>query len=239
MKRKISIIPPIIPFGLAISMASVSAEAALSSNALLAFDAGTQSCDSSTGICQVTGSYFGVDTNQDGVVSAYESQGISPGSDGGLLVGQAQIASGSHSGYPDGTEVAPFDAAWAFLGNTGMHQSLTPTNILSDDGMGNVLLDFSGWGATWNGIPNINLGVAPDGSPGVAVVKCGVDCSLGDSFSLDYSAVVPLDDPSNFGGVLWRIHLEGTVSAVPVPAAVWLFGSGLLGLLGFMRRRRQ
>ncbi len=28
------------------------------------------------------------------------------------------------------------------------------------------------------------------------------------------------------------------VSAVPVPAAVWLFGGGLLGLAGFARRRR-
>ncbi len=30
-----------------------------------------------------------------------------------------------------------------------------------------------------------------------------------------------------------------TVSAVPVPAAAWLFGSGLLGLVGVARRRRQ
>jgi len=27
------------------------------------------------------------------------------------------------------------------------------------------------------------------------------------------------------------------VSAVPIPAAVWLFGSGLLGLVGFARKR--
>ena len=31
---------------------------------------------------------------------------------------------------------------------------------------------------------------------------------------------------------------SGDVSAVPVPAAVWLFGSGLLGLLGVARRKR-
>jgi hypothetical protein len=28
-----------------------------------------------------------------------------------------------------------------------------------------------------------------------------------------------------------------SISAVPVPAAVWLFGSGLLGLIGVARRR--
>ena len=31
---------------------------------------------------------------------------------------------------------------------------------------------------------------------------------------------------------------SGDVSAVPVPAAVWLFGSGLMGLLGLARRKR-
>ena len=29
------------------------------------------------------------------------------------------------------------------------------------------------------------------------------------------------------------------VSAIPVPAAVWLFGSGLLGLVGVARRRKS
>ena len=32
-------------------------------------------------------------------------------------------------------------------------------------------------------------------------------------------------------------YINGSVSIVPVPAAVWLFGSGLLGLLGFARRK--
>jgi len=30
---------------------------------------------------------------------------------------------------------------------------------------------------------------------------------------------------------------NGTVSAVPVPSAIWLFGSGLLGLIGISRRK--
>jgi len=33
----------------------------------------------------------------------------------------------------------------------------------------------------------------------------------------------------------WAVQ-SGDVSAVPVPAAVWLFGSGLIGLIGFARR---
>ncbi len=35
------------------------------------------------------------------------------------------------------------------------------------------------------------------------------------------------------------VSYVGQVSAVPVPAAVWLFGSGLLGLVGISRRRKQ
>lgn len=32
--------------------------------------------------------------------------------------------------------------------------------------------------------------------------------------------------------------LEVTISAVPIPAAVWLFGSGLLGFIGIARRKK-
>jgi hypothetical protein len=34
-----------------------------------------------------------------------------------------------------------------------------------------------------------------------------------------------------------RVDMAGTATVVPVPAAVWLFGSGLLGLMGYSRRK--
>ena len=42
---------------------------------------------------------------------------------------------------------------------------------------------------------------------------------------------------SDFDDMMVRAKFTGTV--VPVPAAAWLFGSGLLGLIGMARRRKQ
>lgn len=42
--------------------------------------------------------------------------------------------------------------------------------------------------------------------------------------------------PYNTGLRTWAVY-DGDVAVAPVPAAVWLFGSGLLGLAGFPTRR--
>jgi hypothetical protein len=50
-----------------------------------------------------------------------------------------------------------------------------------------------------------------------------------------------------YGRAVWSLSstgqltysIEGAPAAVPVPAAVWLFGSGLLGLVGIGRRKSQ
>jgi len=44
---------------------------------------------------------------------------------------------------------------------------------------------------------------------------------------------------TSLGGVQLTNSTYGTdVSAVPVPAAVWLFGSGLIGLVGLVKRKK-
>lgn len=210
-----------------------------------------------------TGSYFGMDTSGNGKISAGERTAISENN--GLLLGTIQAASGSHGGALNGTESPGIDNPWGFFGNTGMHYSSSPTTVLSATG-NTATVDFSGWGVTWNGIAAINMGggtqdcgTATDGvcvstnpqtgvttdisgvfnnGTSIATIICGVDCGVGDTYTLDYAAVVPQADPSNFGGVHYSFHLVGTVSAVPVPAAVWLFGSGLLGLAGVARRKK-
>jgi len=43
---------------------------------------------------------------------------------------------------------------------------------------------------------------------------------------------------NDIGNVAIRYALVREVSAVPIPAAVWLFGSGLIGLAGLARRKK-
>jgi len=212
---------------------NMSASAALVDNAVLNFDPGVIT-DPGSGLHSVeSGSYFALDFNGDGRISNFGER-IAISQNEGLIIGRAQPL--SQIPIP-GVQPSVIDV-WNVSGlsdNTkeGTHWTSSPANILSDDGAGNVTIDLSGLALNTGG-QNIFL----EGT-GVAQMVCAIDCSNGDSYTLDYTAIVPQGDPSNFGGVLYQLHLEGTVAAVPVPAAVWLFGSGLLGLAGVARRTRH
>ena len=85
---------------------------------------------------------------------------------------------------------------------------------------------FTDWSFT-EGLTDAFVGTGPD------IKACALLCELG----------VPLDTPFEFFGFSLQ-SVNGSVistdivnTAVPVPAAVWLFGSGLLGLVGVARRR--
>jgi len=53
---------------------------------------------------------------------------------------------------------------------------------------------------------------------------------------LDYVEYVKLEDMGSTGSLGLRLDGFVGVSAVPVPGAVWLLGSGLIGLIGIRRR---
>lgn len=156
----------------------------------------------------------------------------------GIVLGTTQSAAGDHLGPINGTESPNIDQPWVYSGSTGMHSTVSPTNVLSASG-NTASVDFSGWRWMFYGIGGINMGGgAWNGNPnGEALITCGVNCGSGDTYTLQYSATVPLGDPSSLGGYQYRLTLQGTVSAVPVPAAIWLLGSGMLGLIGFARRK--
>ena len=166
----------------------------------------------------------------------------------GILLGQGQPAgTGSHGGTPLLGDSGAVTTPWNYFGQTGHEFTANSGVTVASESGSTATLDFSNWRVTWNGIPEINMGGSPKpehGDTGLASVSCWSDntltidqeCGYGAFYVLDYAAFVPPGDPSGFGGVPYDVHLEGIISStVPVPAAFWLFGSGLLGLISVAR----
>ena len=184
-----------------------------------------------------TGSFFTMGGSLTPMAPGFDGQFISGFN--GLVLGSTQTATGSHTGAVNGSESPNIDNAWAFFGSTGMHLSTSNTNVLSASG-NTATVDFSGWSVTWNGIPVIPMGSGAwnGNANGVADIVCGLDCGNGDTYTLTYSATVPLGDPSNFGGTKYLLKMTGTVAAVPEASTYGMMLAGL-GLVGFAVRRRK
>ena len=142
-----------------------------------------------------------------------------PGSDFGV----ATDANSTNSLQDSGTWGGGFDITGLLPGTT------YALAIYAMENAGGAVIDASGgafdfW--TTSGPLTYNM-------PGTA----GADYAL-------YTGLVPFDlgggifgiRLTNFDGAVTGVQLDGAV--VPVPAAVWLFGSGLLGLIGIARRKK-
>lgn len=235
-----------VAVGIALSGAGLSAQAALTNSSVLQFTAGNTG--NFVTAAEAGASWFSwlVDISPD----TYIYTGIAPGADGGIHIGTAQpLPTGviSHVGSPYTSDVGAIDMGWSFWSNTGLHFTTSPVTVITDNGT-TKMLDLSGWRMSWNGIPSINLGggqqvygsITINNGTGLATITCSnSSCSNTSSFTLDYAAVVPAGDPSGLGGIPYALRLTGHVNAVPVPAAVWLFGSGLMGLMAVARRRKD
>ncbi len=207
-------------------LASGSAHATLSVGSVLKFTAGVTTCSGGgvppCGSYQTTnvatGSWFGMDTDGNLVISAGEKTALAPLA--GVPIGSTTTATGSHSGAATGAENPGIDLPWGFFGNTGMDFLASPVTVLSGSGTTSMTLDLSGWRVTWNGIPAINMGSGNWGAgagSGIASLTCSTaSCNTGDTFTLNYFAIVPAGDLSGFGGVHYQLHLTGSV-VVPGP----------------------
>ena len=131
-----------------------------------------------------------------------------------------------HGGLDDGSEVTDlvtgffdFDAGTVTMESMFFGSPVLYDGTLSDsDGDGVYVVNTTTmWNAnseTWDGLWDIT-----DNGDGTASVVNG-------------PTFFPLEPP-------YPYIIEGSLtSTVPVPAAVWLFGSGLIGLVGFARRKK-
>ena len=119
-------------------------------------------------------------------------------------------------------------------------------------GSGNtVMLDMSGLNITWNGITLFRVEDEFGLETNPAIVTCTGICSGGEAYELTYQMALPgechpLFDPSCFGAqyrfydlTLRGVIIGNDISNVPLPAGIWLFGSGLFGLIGIAKRNKS
>ena len=219
-------------------IAAPSAQAALAADAQLLMGPQDGFCDFDLGTypdaCVVaaipSANYFAMDSAGDGFDNS-DRVAIEAGLDGGILLGVSQMVTSEVIGVP-----GSIDVTWNFFGNPGNHIQDGTISVATAAG-NTATINMTGWTVFWGDPTSPDRGAIDMGTGADAVVTCGVDCGLNDTFTLDYTAVVP---SGAFQGVAYQLHLTGTIggAVIPVPAAVWLFGSGLLGLVGVARRRK-
>lgn len=94
-------------------------------------------------------------------------------------------------------------------------------------------VDFRNFAIGWNG-NTYGIGNEADGGPGIFVPPAQVmtiNQLGGGTFDIEWTG------GSALGGTSWTF--AGTyTTAVPIPAAAWLLGSSLLGLVGVARRKQ-
>ena len=117
--------------------------------------------------------------------------------------------------------------AWDFNGGgVWVNSFTTGASSGATDGAGGIsgnIVITDNWNST-----NFDQGGAFSGTT--------VGDELSGSFDIGWTSLI-VGGP--FDGQTGTYNVQGTYSAVPVPAAVWLFGSGLVGLVGVARRRRK
>jgi len=129
-----------------------------------------------------------------------------------------------------------------------------PASNSTATGLGMGTLDtISGlldWNISWQGLTAAAMhfhGAAAPGSNAGVVVDIGA-LSGGLTSAAIGSTTITAAQIADLQDGLWYINIHtaafpggeirGQVNVVPVPAAVWLFGSGLLGLIVAARRRK-
>jgi len=191
------------------------------------------------------GSFFSAADGTYGIVPLIGEQGITVGP------AQGDTGSGSHGGAPTAGDVGAVTQPWYFIFNMGYDYFSTTTGSGSFGGDTTNGVDMTSWTMNWNGASNISMGgcflVAGGCTQGTTVfADTGIGAFIwsgvyGDSYTITYSAHMPIADPQSLGiQIDWTLTgIVTQASVVPIPTALWLFASGLLGLTGLARRNTK
>ncbi|MCW8934041.1 MAG: VPLPA-CTERM sorting domain-containing protein [Gammaproteobacteria bacterium] len=118
---------------------------------------------------------------------------------------------------------------------TGEWTLETPMYMLWNE----LRFDFSDFTLSSNATYQLGSAIDPDtGLPISELSGTSMSYETGLTYLVGQATITGQEDP-NLNGIVITMGVEGLdpVSAVPVPAAFWLFGSGLIALAGVIRRK--
>jgi len=175
-------------------------------------------------------------------------------SDDGLFWGELTFNNFLESESFSGGNVIDELVAWTFYYRTVVENGIAVDDNGYDNGYGVYTVDQTTHPALHgNSLFLAASGAAPSEDPGehlgsyICVSITGACAPSNNSFdgkrSTGYADIIPgQEDVYFFNPYAREVVIDGiTVSGptvIPVPAAVWLFGSGLLGLVGIARRKK-
>lgn len=120
--------------------------------------------------------------------------------------------------------------------STGINGASAPSGTV--DGS-TITVDFSSLmgSLTYSG-NTYDFGLWPFTTP----LDSGTYVPVDSTFDLGWSNNISIDVSTFFGSTsvpaTLDVNLQGYLTTVPVPAALWLFGSGLIALFGFSHRKK-
>lgn len=180
---------------------------------------------------------------------SFQAIGNGFGGEGSLILGNMGLNWAGNNGFPMSIV---WDAAGLFGYLDGLDPNASPTDGATSDTLSGFGATAASEGLIWNSLGfsttfSLPMGPSPMVTTtwdttviGTAVLGSNPSGTL--PLVADTSPGNPMATPPFYGHMInydfTSMHVTNFVSGVPIPAAVWLFGSGLLGLLGVARRKR-